>query len=600
MPPLMHPPIRNGGKKEKLDKASIKKLIVYLKPYTFSIIISIVLAILSSVASIIGPNKISDLISAITSGIYSVSGINMQEFYSVFIFLVCLYAFGAISGYTQQFIMAGITQKTSKRLRTDLNKKLNKLPLKYFDTTTRGDIISRVTNDVDTISQSLGSTIANLVSAITLFVGVLIMMFVVSPILAGVTIGASIIGFLLMGLILSRSQKYFNLRQQNLGELNGQIEEVYSNLGVINAYNASGFYKEKFNKINGELYKNNWKSQALSGLMPPLMNFAGNLSFALIFVVGVALILGGSNAISFGTIISFTIYARLFAQPLSTISQSFSMLQQTSAASRRVFEVLDEKEMENEDEKTATLSSVSGNIEFKDVVFGYNENKTIIKGFSAKFSAGQKVAIVGPTGAGKTTLVNLLMRFYETNSGDILIDGISIKSMKREQVHSLFDMILQDTWVFDGTIKENLAFNKENVSDEEILNAINAVGLSHFVSTLKNGINTKIDGSLGLSEGQKQQLTIARAIIKNSPLLILDEATSSVDTRTELVIQNAMDKLTFGRTSFVIAHRLSTIKNADVILVLKDGDIVEKGTHEELLNKNGDYAELYNSQFAET
>ena len=596
MPPMMRP--GQSGPKEKFDIKAIKKLFAYLKPYAFLIVLSIILALISTVATIIGPNKIGDLVSEITKGIYSATGINMDAFTGVFIFLVCTYIVGALAGYIQQFIMAGVTQKTSKRLRTDIDKKLNKLPLSFFDKTLRGDIISRITNDVDTISQTLGSTIANFVSAIVLFVGVLIMMFVVSWLLALVTIGSSIIGFVLMIIIVKRSQKYFNLRQKNLGDLNGHIEEVYTSHAVIKSYNAQEEVKEKFNKINGELYKNNFKSQALSGLMPPLMNFAGNLSYVAIFVVGVAVILGGSSAITFGTIISFIIYARLFSQPLSTISQSITMLQQTSAASRRVFEILDEVELTNEDNKKQVLNNPNGNIEFKDVVFGYTKEKTIIKGFSANFKAGQKVAIVGPTGAGKTTLVNLLMRFYEVDSGDILIDGVSIKSLTRENVHALFDMILQDTWVFEGTIKENLVFNKQNVSDEEVNNAIKAVGLTHFINTLENGINTKIDASLGLSEGQKQQLTIARAIIKNSPLLILDEATSSVDTRTELQIQEAMDKLTKGRTSFVIAHRLSTIKNADVILVLKDGDIVESGTHEELLNKNGHYAELYNSQFA--
>ena len=595
MPPMM---MRPSGKKEKFNLKAIKKLFRYLKPYTLLIIISVVLAIGSAVVSIIGPNKIKDLMDELTKGIYSVSGIDMSAFSSVFVVLVVLYVVGAVAGYLEQFIMAGVTQKTAKRLRTDIDKKLNRLPLKYFDGATRGDIISRITNDVDTISQSLNTTIANLVSAIVLFVGVLVMMFVVSWVLAAVTIGSTLISFVLMAIIITKSQKYFNQRQKNLGDLNGQIEEIYTRHNIVKAYNAEDGAKQKFNKINSELYKNNFKSQALSGLMPPLINFSGNLSYVLIFVVGVAVILGGSTAISFGTIISFIIYARLFSQPLSTISQAFTMLQQTSAASARVFEILEEGELEKESEKTKTLESPKGNIEFKDVVFGYEPEKTIIKGFSAQFRAGQKVAIVGPTGAGKTTLVNLLMRFYEVDSGDILIDGVSIKDISRQNVHALFDMILQDTWIIDGTIKENLAFNKEDVSDEEILKAIDAVGLTHFVSTLPKGINTKLDEGLGLSEGQKQQLTIARAIIKNSPLLILDEATSSVDTRTELEIQKAMDKLSHGRTSFVIAHRLSTIKNADIILVLKNGDIVERGTHDELLALGGHYAELYNSQFA--
>lgn len=455
-----------------------------------------------------------------------------------------------------------------------------------------------MTNDVDTISQTLGSTISNLVNAITTFIGVVIMMFVVNWILALVTIGTSIVGFMLMFLILSKSQKYFNRRQQNLGEMNGHIEEIYTNHSVVKSYNAENNAKDKFDEINKKLFTNNWKSQSLSGLMPPLMNFAGNLSYAVIFIVGVAMILGGSSAITFGTIISFTIYARLFSQPLTTIAQAMSSIQQASAASKRIFEMLEEKELEDESHKTQVIENVQGNVEFKNVKFGYDKDELVIKGFSANLKKGQKVAIVGPTGAGKTTIVNLLMRFYEVDEGDILIDGISTKNMKREDVHQLFDMILQDTWLFNGTIRENLVYNKVGVTDEKLDEVCNAVGLKHFISTLKDGYDTKLDSGLGLSEGQKQQLTIARAMIKDSPLLILDEATSSVDTRTELVIQEAMDKLTEGRTSFVIAHRLSTIKNADVILVLKDGDIIEQGNHETLLAQNGFYAELYNSQFA--
>ena len=630
----------------------------------------------------------------ITNGLTTPNGVDMTKFVEIAVMLICLYLAGAIANYIQQFLMAGVTQKTSKRLRTDINKKINNLPLKYFDTTTRGDILSRVTNDVDTISQTFGSTIANLVNAITLFFGVLIMMFTVNWILALITIGTSILGFVLMSIILRKSQKYFQLRQQNLGEMNGHIEEIYTNHNVVKSYNAEDKSKEKFKGINKKLFTNNWKSQALSGLMPPIMNFAGNLSYATIFIVGVALILNGSTAITFGTIISFTIYARLFSQPLSTIAQSMNSLQQTAAASKRVFDLLDEEELIDESKKKAKIeeNAVVGNVEFRNVRFGYVKDKTIINNFTANLKAGQKVAIVGPTGAGKTTIVNLLMRFYELRQprlivngtitdfkvfdngksikllidennnlfvndiktefvisddklpknqilkfnqdfilniddknidydvtvvtgndidnpqtctigvayyGDIFIDGIPTKSITRNNIHELFDMILQDTWLFDGTIRENLVYNKENVSDEKLEEVCSAVGLSHFIHTLKNGYDTKIDSSLGLSEGQKQQLTIARAMIKDSPLLILDEATSSVDTRTELVIQEAMDKLTKGRTSFVIAHRLSTIKNADIILVLKDGDIIEQGNHEELLAKNGFYAELYNSQFAQ-
>lgn len=584
------------GQKEKTDFKSIKKLFAYSKAYLPAIIISLLLAVGSAIATIIGPSKIRDLMDLITSSLSNASGINMDKLISIVSFLICLYILGAIANYLQQFLMAGVTQKTSKRLRTDINQKINKLPLKYFDNTTRGDILSRVTNDTDIISHTFGSTISNLVNALTLFIGVVIMMFVVNWILALVTIGTSLIGFILMFLILSKSQKYFNRRQQDLGNLNGHIEEIYTNHNIVKSYNAQNNVKEQFTKINKRLFTNNWKSQSLSGLMPPLMGFAANLSNVVIFIVGVALILGGSNSMTFGTIISFIIYAKLFSQPLSTLAQSMGQIQQCSAAAKRIFEILDEQELLDESHKNTKLTTVEGNVEFKNVKFGYNED-LVIKDFSAKFKKGQKVAIVGPTGAGKTTIVNLLMRFYEIDKGAIYIDGTNIQDITRANVHDLFDMILQDTWLFDGTIRENLVYNKKGVSDEKLDEVINVVGLKHFIKTLKDGYDTKLDNSLGLSEGQKQQLTIARAMIKDSPLLILDEATSSVDTRTELVIQKAMDNLTKGRTSFVIAHRLSTIKNADVILVLKDGDIIEQGNHKTLLKQNGFYAELYNSQF---
>lgn len=588
---------RSMHSKEKIDINSIKKLIKYCKAYLPAIIIAISFAIISSIIQIIGPKKIEELLGIIQDGLISIDGINMDSLLNITVLLLSIYIIGAIVSYLQQFIMAEVTQKISKKLRTDINKKINSLPLNYFDKTTRGDILSRVTNDVDTLSQTLGSTIANLVNALTLFVGVIIMMFYVNWILASITISVSLLGFIIMFLFMGKSQKYFNQRQTNLGELNGQIEEVYSNHNIVKSYNAEKISIEKFSKINNELYKNNFKSQFIAGSMHPIMTLAGNLSYALIFIVGIAMTLSGNPNISFPVIVSFTIYARLFSSPLQTIAQSMSSIQQASAASNRVFTMLDEPNVENESYKTTTLSNVEGNVEFKNVKFGYDKDKTIIKNFSIKLSKGQKVAIVGPTGAGKTTIVNLLMRFYETNEGDILIDGKSIKEMKRENVRDLFDMILQDTWLFNGTIKENLIYNKKNVSIEKLNEVCEAVGLKHFIKTLPNGYDTYIDDNLTLSEGQKQQLTIARAMIKDSPLLILDEATSSVDTRTELVIQNAMDQLTKGRTSFVIAHRLSTIKNADIILVMKDGDIIEHGSHNELLKRNGFYAELYNSQF---
>ncbi|MEI3527741.1 MAG: ABC transporter ATP-binding protein [Bacilli bacterium] len=583
--------------KEKADFKALGKLLKYCKSYVVAILVALFFAMVAAITSIIGPNKINDLMNVIESGIQSIDGISMPDFLKICYFLISIYILGAIVNYCQQFIMADVTQKTSKRLRSDINKKINQLPLSYFDTTTRGDILSRITNDVDTISQTLSSTIANLVNAITLFIGVIIMMFVVNWELALVTIASSIIGFILVFFILTFSQKYFNKRQKNLGDMNGHIEEIYSNHHVVKSYNGESKAIEQFDVINKELYRNNYKSQFLSGLMQPIMNFSGNLSYASIFIVGVFLILNGNSNVGFGTIISFTIYARLFSQPLSTFAQSLTSIQQASAASRRVFEMLEAPNLEDESKKNKKLEEVKGDVEFKNVQFGYHKDNLIIKNFSIELKRGQKVAIVGPTGAGKTTIVNLLMRFYEVTSGDILIDGVSIQEMKREEVHNLFDMILQDTWLFHGSVRENLVYNKENVTNETLDMVCKAVGLQHFIQTLPNGYDTILDDSINISEGQKQQLTIARAMIKDAPLLILDEATSSVDTRTEIVIQNAMDQLTVGRTSFVIAHRLSTIKNADIILVMNKGDIIEQGTHEQLLAKKGFYAELYNSQF---
>ncbi len=587
----------NFTKKEKFDAKSFKRVLSYCKPVMTMFVISLVCAIIGNITTIIGPQKVQDLINVITNGI--ATSIDMTAFVQIAVFLICLYSVGALFNYLQQFLMAIVTQKTSKKLRTDINLKINKLPLAYFDKTTKGDILSRVTNDVDTISQTLGSSIANLISSVILFFGVIIMMFVTNWILALVTIATSLFGFLFLAIILKKSQKYFNKRQIHIGELNGQVEETYSNYNVVKSYNAVNNEKIKFEKSNDEICKVVRKAEFMSSLMPPIMSFVGDLAYVLIFVVGVSIIISGGTSVTIGTLIAFVMYARLFSQPLRTFAQSLSSIQQASAASKRVFEILDEKELEDESNKTKTLSHVKGDVEFKNVKFGYNKDRIIIKNFSAKLKSGQKVAIVGPTGAGKTTIVNLLMRFYEINSGDILIDGISIKDITRENVHDLFDMILQDTWVFDGTIRENLVYNKEGVTDEKLNEVCNAVGLSHFINTLPNGYDTRLSDVNALSEGQKQQLTIARAMIKDSPLLILDEATSNVDTRTELIIQKAMDELTKDRTSFVIAHRLSTIRDADIILVMKDGDIVEQGTHNELLEKKGFYAELYNSQFAD-
>ena len=582
--------------KEKINIKEMMKVLKKGKKFLPAMIIASVLAIVSSVIAIISPQRLSTMVDIIQEGIRSIDGINFNTFLTQGIILLVFFITMAACSYAQQFIMADITQKMSYLLRKEINEKIDRLPLSFFDKNTVGDIISRVTNDVDTISQTLGSAVATLLEAVVMFFGVLIMMFVTNWLLALVSMGASILGFVIVSIVITHSEKYFKRRQKNLGEMNGRIQEDFSNIKIITAYNAKEYATEKFSVINKELRKNNKNAMFLNGSMMPLMNFVGNLSYALVFIIGIAISLTDSSLITFGMITSFTIYARLFSQPLQSVAQSMSSLQQTSAASSRVFGLLEEKEMENEDGKTATIENVIGDVRFEHVNFSYTPEKEIIKDFNASLKAGMKVAIVGPTGAGKTTMVNLLMRFYEVNKGKIYIDGVSIDTMRRETVHSLFDMILQDTWLFAGTIRENLIFNKEGVEDEHLYLACKAVGLASYIDSLKDGFDTVIDPTL-LSEGQKQQLTIARALIENAPLLILDEATSSVDTRTEIKIQEAMDRLTKGRTSFVIAHRLSTIRNADVILVMKDGDIIEQGNHQELLKKNGFYASLYNSQF---
>lgn len=593
MPGPFHRQVMSSN--EKTDLKSLKKLAAYIKKYIPIMAIALVCAIAGAMASIIGPEKISDLMDLIIDGI--MTGIDLDAVAKVAFTLVAIYLTGAALTYAQQFIMATVTQKTTRKLRTDIDNKLNRLPLRFFDRTSKGDILSRVTNDADTISQTLSTSLANLVSSLALFAGVIFKMFTTNVILALVTIGSSLVGFALMVVILKKSQKYFNRKQSDLGRMNGQIEEVYTNHNIVHAFGGKKKERKIFNETNEKLYDSNWRSQWLSGMMMPIMAFSGNLAYALVFIVGVAIIIGGSGAVTLGTIVAFVIYAKMFSQPLSTIAQAMTSFQQASAASKRIFELLSEEEMPDESGKTNRIEAVKGDVEFEHVRFGYDPKKTIIHDFSASVKAGQKVAIVGPTGAGKTTMVNLLMRFYDPDSGDILIDGVSVGSMKREEVHDLFDMILQDTWLFEGTIRENLVYNKKNVTDAELDRACKAVGLKHFIETLSKGYDTMISDNLNLSEGQKQQLTIARAMIKDAPLLILDEATSSVDTRTEIVIQEAMDRLTKGRTSFVIAHRLSTIRNADIILVMRDGDIVEQGNHEELLEQNGFYAELYNSQF---
>ncbi|HIT62066.1 MAG TPA: ABC transporter ATP-binding protein [Candidatus Caccovivens faecavium] len=577
-------------------KKSMVKLIKYCKKFYWLIGISLILGAISVVCQIISPNLISDLTELISGGLMS-GGIDLDAVTRTALTILTLALFMAVLGYFQHFIMATATQKIVFKFRDDISWKINKLPLQYFDTHLYGDTLSRVTNDVDTIGQTMNQSVSSLFSNIILFVGVIIAMFVTQWIMAFTVIGATLIGFLIIVICLSKSQKYFIMQQKNLGDLNAHIEEVYSGHNVIKLFNAEKDKGEEFAKINKKLYTSAWKSQFLSNAMMPIMGFVGNFAFVAVCVVGA--VLAANGTIGLGPIAAFMIYARMFSNPLSQIAQSLTSLQSTSAACGRVFEFLEEKELENEDKKTEMLTDVKGEIEFDHVKFGYTKDKIIIKDFSVKVYAGEKVAIVGPTGAGKTTLVNLLMRFYEINSGDIRIDGKSIKDLTRENIHDLFGMVLQDTWLFQGTIKENLRYNKENVTDEQIVEACKSVGVDHFIQTLPQGYDTVIDDAVNLSAGQKQLLTIARTMVANNPMLILDEATSSVDTRTEELIQKAMDKLMEGRTSFIIAHRLSTIKNADIILVLKDGDVIESGNHEELMAKGGFYADLYNSQFAE-
>lgn len=575
---------------------SLGKLMIYFKKYMAAIVISIIFAVCGTVCTIIGPDRLQDMVNKIIQGI--MTGIDVDEVTRLGMILLGIYGVAALLNYMQQVIMNIVTQKSAKALRTAMDNKINTMPLNYFDTTSKGDILSRVTNDIDIISQMLSQHMANLINGAILLIGTTFMMFKSNWILAFTTILSSVIGFVLMGLIASKSQKFFKQNQDNLGKLNGHIEEVFTNHTVVKSYNAQHKVKNKFSEYNDNLKDSTFKSQFLSGLMMPIMTFTGNLSYAMIFIVGVYLILNGTTSMTLGTITAFVLYGKLFTQPMTTIAQAMSGLQQAAAASDRVFEMLEEEDMEKEEnKKTVSVDNIKGNVEFKNVKFGYIEGKEIIHDFSLSVKQGQKVAIVGPTGAGKSTIVNLLMRFYELNAGTISIDGIDLKSISRENVHDMFDMILQDTWLFGGSIRENLVYNKENVSDETLDKVCKAVGLEHFIAALPDRYDTILSESSTISEGQKQQLTIARAMIRDSALLILDEATSSVDTRTEKIIQQAMDALTVNRTSFVIAHRLSTIKNADVILVLKDGDIIEKGNHDELMSQNGFYAELYNSQF---
>ena len=544
-------------------------------------------------------NEMYKVMENVPSSIQKVIGpkMNMDKIKDIAILLACLYIISAIFSYIEGLSMIKVANGYAKRLRTSISEKINRLPLKFFDHNLSGDILSRVTNDVDTIAQSLNNSLSTLVSASTLFIGSIIMMFVTNYIMAVTAILSSLIGFLLMFIILGKSQKYFTRRQTELGNLNGYIEEIYSGLNVVKTCNAKEETTLEFDKLNDKLYDCNRKSQFLSGLMQPIMSFIGNFSYVAVCVVGALLV--SKDMISFGTIVAFIMYVRLFTNPLSQIAQAMTSLQTTAAASERIFGLLEDEEMSSEDNITKKLdkNKVKGNIEFKNVKFGYDDDKVIINDFTAKVKAGQKVAIVGPTGAGKTTMVNLLMKFYDINDGDILIDGTSIRDIKRSNVHDLFTMVLQDTWLFNGTVKENIIYNQKHVSDKKVEEVCKIVGVDHFIKTLPDGYDSVISDNDSVSSGQRQLLTIARGMISDSPFLILDEATSNVDTRTEELVQKAMDKLMENRTSFIIAHRLSTIKNADLILVMKDGNIIEQGNHNTLMKKNGFYANLYNSQF---
>ena len=587
---------RKSVEKAKDFKGSILRLIKELKPFKFLIILSIILATIGSILSICTPNILSNLTDTIKDGL--MGNMNINKINRIALLMIILHITSTIFEYIESISMTIVSNRFAQKLRSNISTKINKLPLKYFDKSTTGDILSRVTNDVDTIAQSMDNSISILVSAFTLFIGTVVMMFYTNYIMALTAIVSSLLGFIFMAKILSKSQKYFEARQVELGNLNGHIEEVYSGLNVVKAYNGKKISDAKFDELNKKLYNANRKSQFLGGLMHPMMHFIGNLGYVAVCIVGAVLTM--NNIISFGVIVAFMLYVRLFISPLNQIAQSMTSIQTTAAAGERVFEFIDEEELSSELNITEHLdpNDIKGNVEFDNIVFTYDGNdKPTIKNFSAKINSGEKIAIVGPTGAGKTTIVNLLMKFYELDSGDIKIDGVSTKDLTRENVHDLFTMVLQDTWIYDGTIKENIIYNQKNVTDKDVEKVCKIVGLDHFIKTLPDGYNSTLSNSDSISAGQRQLLTIARGMLKNAPLLILDEATSNVDTRTEELVQNAMDKLTEGKTSFIIAHRLSTIKNADLILVMKDGNIVEKGNHDELMKLNKFYAKLYNSQF---
>ena len=584
------------NKQEKGDiRTALPRMTEYLRASMGVIVFALVLAALSAVMTIIGPNKIGDMATIMSNGL--ITGIDLSAIAKAGVFLAVIYGLSALFGFIQHYIMAVVTLKMSYKMRSELSEKINRVPQKTISAASQGDILSRITNDVSTLQQGLTNSLPTIISAATQFVGCLIMMFLTEWRLALISLGVTLLGMTALMLIMGKSQRYFAARQKSLGELNGYVEEMYSSHQVVRISRAGGQVGEKFNRLNAAVYDANWKSQFLSGVMQPLMNVIGNISYVAVCVAGSILAING--AIEFGVIVSFILYVRLFTSPLTQIAQGMTNMQTASASAHRIFDFLEGEELPDESGKPAHEAKTRGQVTFDHVRFSYPDapDKVIIKDFSAVVQPGQKVAIVGPTGAGKTTMVNLLMRFFEINAGSISIDGVKTADMRREDVHSLFSMVLQDTWLFEGTVRENLVYNMEGITDEQLETVCRACGLDKFVHALPQGFDTVLSDSTSISAGQKQLLTIARAMLQNAPMLILDEATSSVDTRTELLIQRAMDELTKGRTSFVIAHRLSTIKNADMILVMKDGDVIESGTHDELMRKGGFYAELYNSQF---